>query len=61
MRRTLINFYNQRPTWLDLAHRCLDEPVLDAYAWAHSISDAESYPSLPSTSAAPPEEETCLR
>jgi len=23
-RRTLTNLYNQRPTWLDLAHRTLD-------------------------------------
>jgi hypothetical protein len=29
--RTLTNLYNQRPTWLDLAHRKLDKDVLDAY------------------------------
>ena len=27
---TLTNLYNERPTWLDLAHRRLDEAVLDA-------------------------------
>ena len=32
-KRTLTNLYNQRPTWLDLAHRTLDAAVLDAYGW----------------------------
>ena len=40
-KRTLTNLYNQRPTWLDLAHRQLDEAVLDAYGWTHDISDDE--------------------
>ncbi len=40
-KRTLTNLYNQRPTWLDLAHKALDEAVLDAYAWSHDISDDE--------------------
>ncbi|MBN1580203.1 MAG: class I SAM-dependent DNA methyltransferase [Anaerolineae bacterium] len=40
-KRTLTNLYNQRPTWLDLAHRKLDEAVLDAYGWPHDISDDE--------------------
>ncbi|MCA9311138.1 MAG: class I SAM-dependent DNA methyltransferase [Phycisphaerales bacterium] len=31
-KRTLTNLYNQRPTWLRLAHRRLDEAVLAAYA-----------------------------
>src|SRR5436305_659893 len=31
--RTLTNLYNQRPTWLALAHRKLDQAVLAAYAW----------------------------
>jgi type II restriction/modification system DNA methylase subunit YeeA len=39
--RTLTNLYNQRPTWLDLAHRKLDEAVLDAYGWPHDLSDEE--------------------
>ncbi len=30
-KRTLTNLYNQRPTWLDLAHRKLDKAVLEAY------------------------------
>jgi len=40
-RRTLTNLYNQRPTWLDLAHRTLDQAVLDAYGWPHELSDEE--------------------
>jgi len=31
-RRTLTNLYNERPTWLRLAHRELDRAVLAAYA-----------------------------
>ena len=38
-KRTLTNLYNQRPTWLDLAHRKLDNAVLDAYGWPHDITD----------------------
>jgi len=38
-KRTLTNLYNQRPTWLDLAHKKLDEAVLDAYAWPHDLTD----------------------
>ena len=37
--RTLTNLYNQRPTWLDLAHKRLDQAVLDAYAWPHDLTD----------------------
>jgi hypothetical protein len=40
-KRTLTNLYNQRPTWLDLAHRRLDEAVLDAYGWPHDLSDEQ--------------------
>jgi type II restriction/modification system DNA methylase subunit YeeA len=32
--RTLTNLYNQRPTWLDTAHRALDAAVAAAYGWA---------------------------
>lgn len=38
---TLTNLYNQRPTWLDLAHRKLDAAVFDAYGWSHDLSDEE--------------------
>jgi len=38
-KRTLTNLYNQRPTWLDLVHKKLDQAVLDAYAWPHDLTD----------------------
>ncbi|MBC8551832.1 MAG: class I SAM-dependent DNA methyltransferase [Candidatus Brocadiales bacterium] len=38
-KRTLTNLYNERPTWLDLAHHKLDQAVLDAYGWLHDISN----------------------
>jgi hypothetical protein len=31
-KRTLTNLYNERPTWLELAHEKPDRPVLAAYA-----------------------------
>ena len=40
-KRTLTNLYNQRPTWLDLAHRRLDEAVFAAYGWDPKMSDDE--------------------
>jgi len=38
-KRTLTNLYNQRPTWLDLAHKRLDEAVFAAYGWPDDLSD----------------------
>ena len=32
-KRTLTNLYNQRPTWLDNAHKALDAAVAAAYGW----------------------------
>lgn len=32
-KRTLTNLYNQRPTWLDNAHKTLDAAVAQAYGW----------------------------
>ena len=40
-KRTLTDLYNQRPTWLDLAHQKLDRAVLDAYGWPHDITDEQ--------------------
>jgi len=40
-KRTLTNLYNERPTWLDLTHRKLDEAVFAAYGWEPSLSDDE--------------------
>lgn len=45
-KRTLTDLYNERPTWLDLAHRKLDEAVLDAYGWSHDLADDELLPRL---------------
>ncbi|AGA35290.1 hypothetical protein TVNIR_3660 [Thioalkalivibrio nitratireducens DSM 14787] len=38
-KRTLTNWYNQRPTWLDHAHRGLDEAVAAAYGWTDYTPD----------------------
>jgi len=40
-KRTLTNLYNARPTWLDLAHKRLDEAVFAAYGWKSDLSDEE--------------------
>ena len=40
-KRTLTNLYNQRPAWLDHAHRTLDEAVAAAYGWPADLSDDE--------------------
>lgn len=40
-KRTLTNLYNERPTWLDLAHRELDAAVFAAYGWSPSMTDEE--------------------
>jgi len=39
--RTLTNLYNERPTWLDLAHQKLDAAVLAAYGWKEGITDEQ--------------------
>jgi type II restriction/modification system DNA methylase subunit YeeA len=39
--RTLTNLYNQRPAWLDLAHRALDAAVLAAYGWPADLPDEQ--------------------
>ena len=40
-KQTLTNLYNQRPTWLDLAHQRLDEADFAAYGWKSDLSDEE--------------------
>ncbi|MEX2286953.1 MAG: DNA methyltransferase, partial [Planctomycetaceae bacterium] len=40
-KRTLTSLYNERPTWLDLAHKNLDEAVFAAYGWDAAMSDEE--------------------
>jgi hypothetical protein len=39
--RSMTRLYNQRPVWLDLAHRKLDAAVFAAYGWDPSHSDEE--------------------
>ena len=40
--RTLTNLYNQRPAWLDNAHRDLDAAVAAAYGWPADIAEEEA-------------------
>ena len=35
----LFNLYNERPAWLDLTHRNLDEAVFAAYGWDPNMTD----------------------
>jgi hypothetical protein len=38
-KRTLTNLYNERPTWLDLAHKQLDAAVAAACGWPPDLTD----------------------
>ncbi|MCP5519069.1 MAG: class I SAM-dependent DNA methyltransferase [Verrucomicrobiales bacterium] len=40
-KRSLTNLYNERPAWLDLAHRKLDAAVAAAYGWPAALTDEE--------------------
>jgi hypothetical protein len=40
-KRTLTNLYNQKPTWLTLAHKKLDETVFAAYGWPTDLTDEQ--------------------
>ncbi|WP_316975813.1 class I SAM-dependent DNA methyltransferase [Shumkonia mesophila] len=40
--RTLTNLYNQRPAWLDNAHRDLDAAVAAAYGWPADIGEEDA-------------------
>jgi type II restriction/modification system DNA methylase subunit YeeA len=40
--RTLTKLYNERPAWLDNAHRDLDAAVAAAYSWAADIAEEEA-------------------
>ena len=40
-KRTLTNLYNERPAWLDMAHRKLDQAVAAAYGWPADLTDDE--------------------
>ena len=39
--RTMTNLYNERPTWLEIAHREVDEAVFAAYGWPADLSEDE--------------------
>ena len=41
-KRTLTNLYNERPAWLDNAHRDLDAAVAVAYGWPADISEEDA-------------------
>jgi hypothetical protein len=38
-KRTMTNLYNERPTWLDLAHKKLDQAVAAAYGFPADLTD----------------------
>ena len=40
-KRTLTNLYNERPAWLDNAHRDLDAAVAAAYGWLADLTDEQ--------------------
>ncbi|HEV8067414.1 MAG TPA: hypothetical protein VGP76_06740 [Planctomycetaceae bacterium] len=40
-KRTLTNLYNQKPTWLTLVHKKLDEAVFAAYGWPSDLTDEQ--------------------
>ena len=39
--RTLTNLYNERPVWLQHAHRAVDAAVAEAYGWAPDLPDED--------------------
>ena len=43
-KRTLTNLYNERPAWLDLAHKKLDAAVAAAYGWSDLIDNSGARP-----------------
>lgn len=40
-KRTLTNLYNERPAWLQHAHKALDDAVAAAYGWPTELDDDE--------------------
>jgi len=40
-KRTLTNLYNERPTWLAMAHAKLDQAVFAAYDWSADLTDQQ--------------------
>mgnify|MGYP003288196122 CR=1 FL=1 len=59
--RTLTNLYNERPAWLENAHRVSNEAVAEAYGWKPDMSDDEMLTKLLALNLAranPPENRT---
>jgi hypothetical protein len=56
-KRTLTNLYNDRPAWLDLAHKKLDAAVAAAYGWPADLSDEQILERLLALNLARAEEE----
>jgi type II restriction/modification system DNA methylase subunit YeeA len=40
-KRTLTHLYNERPAWLDNAHKDLDAAVAKAYGWPTDLADEQ--------------------
>ena len=40
-KRTLTDFYNERPTWLDNARKAMDAAVAIAYGWPVDLGDKQ--------------------
>jgi hypothetical protein len=57
-RRTLTNLYNDRPVWLDLAHKKLDSAVAAAYGWPDDLTDEQILERLLALNLERVEEET---
>jgi hypothetical protein len=57
-KRTLTNLYNERPTWLENAHRRLDEAVAAAYDWQSDLADEQMLTKLLALNVARAEEGT---
>jgi hypothetical protein len=56
-KRTLTNLYDERPAWLDLAHKKLDAAVAAAYGWPADLSDEQILENLLALNLARAEEE----
>ena len=57
-KRTFTNLYNERPSWLDLAHKKLDAAVAAAYGWPADLSDERILERLLALNLERAEEET---
>ena len=56
--RTLTKLYNERPAWLDLAHKKLDSAVAAAYGWPADLKDEQILGRLLALNLARADEET---